>query len=315
MSSDVLEMGAIGGVCAAALTPLDSHEAPDPDATVAHCRRLFALSCNAINLLGTTGEAMSFSVAQRLSIMEAVAASDLPLSACIVGTGAAALADAIVLTRAATEFGFAGALVMPPFYFKDIAEEGMLRFFSRLIEGVRNDALRIYLYHFPYLSGVSFTPSLVTRLRAEFPDIVVGLKDSSGVPGYAEAIVAAAPIAVFPSSETTLGVARARGFAGCISATVNVSASLAAAVWRRSASDGARASRDEEQLTEIRAAIAAYPLVPAVRSTLASLANDSSWRRMMPPLHGLAGTDEAVLASRLGAIPAFASIRAAVACA
>jgi 4-hydroxy-tetrahydrodipicolinate synthase len=182
MSSDHSLAASIGGVCAAAVTPLDRFDAPDPVATVAHCRRLFALGCDAINLLGTTGEAMSFSCAQRMTIMEAVAASELPLAGCIVGTGASALADAVVLTRAAADLGFAGALVMPPFYFKNMTDDGLLRFFSRLIELVDRAALRVYLYHFPYLSGISFSPALVARLYERFGETIAGLKDSSGVP-------------------------------------------------------------------------------------------------------------------------------------
>jgi 4-hydroxy-tetrahydrodipicolinate synthase len=315
MSSDHSLAASIGGVCAAAVTPLDRFDAPDPVATVAHCRRLFALGCDAINLLGTTGEAMSFSCAQRMTIMEAVAASELPLAGCIVGTGASALADAVVLTRAAADLGFAGALVMPPFYFKNMTDDGLLRFFSRLIELVDRAALRVYLYHFPYLSGISFSPALVARLYERFGETIAGLKDSSGVPGYAESIVAVAPIAVFPSAETALDAGRARGFAGCISATVNVSAPLAAAVWHGAQRDPVAAARDQTELTAIRTAIAAYPLVPAIRGVLASMLNDATWRRMVPPLHALPIEDETALAERLQSLPAFAALREAVACA
>lgn len=314
MSSDEAIVRGIAGVCAAAVTPLDLFDAPDAAATVVHCRRLFALGCDAINLLGTTGEAMSFSVAQRLSVMEAVATSGLPLAACIVGTGASALADSVVLTRAAADLGFAGALVMPPFYFKDNTDDGLMRFFTRLLDSVDRPA-PVYLYHFPYLSGVSFSPALVGRLCAAFPGRIAGLKDSSGVAGYAESIVAAAPLAVFPSSETTLGTGRARGFAGCISATVNISAPLAAAVWHGAANDPDRAARDQEQLTAIRTAVAAYPLVPALRSVLAAFSGDPAWRRMMPPLQALRGADETALAARLESVPAFAELREAFVCA
>ena len=135
------------------------------------------------------------------------------------------------------------------------------------------------------------------------------------MPGYAESIVASAPLAVFPSSEATLANGRARGFAGCISATVNISAPLAAAVWRGAASDPGRSARDQEQLGEIRAAIAAYPLVPALRGVLASLLGDPAWKRMMPPLHVLPAADETALAARLASVPAFAVVREAFACA
>lgn len=295
------------GVCAATLTPLDEARAPDHAALIAHCRRLLANGCDAINLLGTTGEATSFSVDARLGVMEAVAASGLPLSRFMVGTGAAAFADALTLTRAAVRLGFAGALVIPPFYFKNITDDGMFAYYDALIERVGDERLRLYLYHFPQLSGFAFSPPLVARIAAAFGRTLAGLKDSSGAAGYAESIVAVCPdIAVFPSSEAALGDAAAKGFAGCISATVNVSAPLAGDIWR-----GARGSH--AALGAIRALLARHQLVPAIRAVMASLRGDDGWLRLMPPLAPLGpqATDE--LLRSLDAIPDFAAVRRAFA--
>ena len=308
MSRDQSRTSPVRGVCAAALTPITNDFEPDLPAVVAHCRRLFALGCDAINLLGTTGEAMSFSLRQRLRVMQAIAESDLDTSAFMVGTGAAAFEDAVTLTRAAVTYGFAGALVMPPFYFKDPGDDGLVRFFERLVERVGHAGTALYLYHFPKLSGIAFAPQLVARLVDALPGVVVGLKDSSGVAGFAESIVAAASIDVFPSSESMLSVARERGFAGCISATLNVSAPLAARVWRGLA-------REQDDLSTVRTAIAGHPLVPALRALVATLSHDDGWRRPMPPLDAFDRRSGAALLERLDAIPAFSIVREAFACA
>ncbi len=289
----------IGGVCAAALTRLTVNGEPDGPATAEHCRRLLDGGCDAINLLGTTGEAMSLSVPQRSTVMRAVASSGIPLEACLVGTGASALADAVVLTRHARDLGFAGALVVPPFYFKKNSEDGIVDYFDELLERVGRPHPPVYLYHFPQLSGVWFSPRLVARLYARYPETIIGLKDSSGEPGYAESIVAAAPVAVYPSSEASLSVARERGFAGCISATLNVTAPLAAAVWRSRASASAAASGADKRVSAVREAVAEYPLVPALRALVARFTGDEAWRRMLPPLRALSPTAEATLVERL----------------
>jgi 4-hydroxy-tetrahydrodipicolinate synthase len=298
----------LGGVCAATLTPFDSAGAPDCTALIAHCRRLLGNGCDAINLLGTTGEATSLSVRERLDVMEAVAASGLPLERFMVGTGAAAYADALTLTRAATALGFAGALIIPPFYFKNLTDDGVLRYYDRLVAHA-GDGLRLYLYNFPQLSGFAFSPLLVLRLATAFGPVMQGIKDSSGSADYAESVVAACPsIDVFPSSESGLSEAKAKGFAGCISATVNVSAPLAGRVW---SGDGER----QRALTAIRTSFAKHQLVPALRAVMSSLLADPAWLRMQPPLIELAEPAAARLIAELDMIPDFAGIRETFACA
>jgi 4-hydroxy-tetrahydrodipicolinate synthase len=212
------------------------------------------------------------------------------------------------LTRAAGEFGFGGALVIPPFYYTDVGDDGVLHYYDSLVTSLGNARPHLYLYHFPQLSGLGFSPALVARLVTAFSGMIVGLKDSSGVAGYADAVVAACPtLDVFPSSEGTLVDAGTRGYAGCISATVNVSAPLAARVWS-GAREGAPA------LAAIRAAIVQHPVVPAVRAVTASLLADGSWSRPIPPLLPLDADAAARLVAELDMIPEFASIRDIYAC-
>jgi dihydrodipicolinate synthase/N-acetylneuraminate lyase len=150
------------GVIAAAATPITEDFEPDRARFIALCRKLLAQGCDGLNICGTTGEATSFTAAQRMAIMSAAAAA-LPLTRLMVGTGAAALADTIALTKHAADLGFAGALIIPPFYYKDITDDGMLQFFARIVAVTAEKPIGLYLYNFPALSGVPYTPASKIR--------------------------------------------------------------------------------------------------------------------------------------------------------
>jgi 4-hydroxy-tetrahydrodipicolinate synthase len=291
--------GLLHGVVAASLTPLDAQLNPDTDLLERHCRWLLGNGCDGINLMGTTGEATSLSIGQRLAVMESVAASGLPLERFMVGTGASALADTVTLTARAVALGFAGALVIPPFYFKNLGEDGAFAYYSLLIDRVGDRELALYLYHYPALSGVPFSLSLIGRLMAAYPNTLVGLKDSSGDLAYSHSVASAFPeLDVFPSSEAVLLDARERGYAGCISATLNVTARLAGRAWARDAEAQAGAS-------ELRAIIARYPLVAAIRHVVRDLFRDARWAQIMPPLEPLTKAQALELDAALHAHPAY----------
>ncbi len=287
-------MNTLKGVISAAATPLRSDLSIDLDRLAAHCRWLLGEGgCDGVNLLGTTGEATSFSAEQRLETMRAVAKAGLPLDRFMVGTGAAALDDAVRLTAEARALGFAGALLLPPFYYKGIDAAGVTAYVETLISRVGADGLKLYLYHFPANSGVPFTIEAVTRLREAYPDVLRGLKDSSGDLDYSAALAKKLPgFDVFPSAEASLGRAAELGFAGCISATANVTGPFAQTGW--SGEDGARAG-GIAAATNIRAALAKFPLVAAVKATLALMTGEAAWRRMMPPLSELTKTELSAL--------------------
>jgi 4-hydroxy-tetrahydrodipicolinate synthase len=304
----VSEISSIRGVCVATLTPLHPSLQPDLDALLRWLRRLFDAGCDAVNLLGTTGEAVSLSVAQRLEIVRAVAASGLPLERMMVGTGAAAFSDAVHLTQAVTDLGFGGALAIPPFYYKEIDDGAVVAYYSALVERVDRPSLRLYLYHFPALSGVPFSLASIGALLERFPRTIAGIKDSAGQAGFAESLVAAFPaLDVFPSSEVRLLDGRADGFAGCISASVNVTAPLAARLWAASPAD-----RDalvlRQQVAAIRSALTGAGLIPALRSTVARLCRDDGWLTTLPPLLPLSPAQRRALDAQLDALPGFASI-------
>jgi 4-hydroxy-tetrahydrodipicolinate synthase len=283
----------IRGVVAAVATPVDDDFAPDVDRLVAHSRWLLANGCDGLNVLGTTGGFASFSAAQRVRVMRALAESGLPLGTMMVGTGTAAFEDTVALTNTAVETGFAGALVIPPFYYKNVTGDGVFAYFARVIDAVGEARLRLYLYNFPAMSGVPFTVPLVARLVEAYPGVVVGLKDSSNDAAYVAALHEAFPdLDVFPSSESVLANARRAGYAGCISATANVTSALAARVW--SGDDDVQPA-----LAAIREAIASVPLIAACHHLVGEMHGDPAWRRVPPPLYPL---DEREIARLHGAL-------------
>ncbi|MGI6856495.1 dihydrodipicolinate synthase family protein [Mesorhizobium sp. 1B3] len=298
-------MNTLRGVIAAAATPLTDDHAIDFDRLVGHCRYLLGEGgCDGINLLGTTGEATSFSLDQRLAAMQAVAASGLPLSRFMVGTGAAAFDDACRLTAEAKALGFAGALLLPPFYYKGIDSDAVVAYVTAVTERVGPDGLSLYLYHFPANSGVPYAPDAVAWLRDHFPETLKGLKDSTGDLDYSGGLAKLLPgFDVFPSAEAAIGKAAELGLAGCISATANVTGPFAQAAFT-----GRTQAEREAALAEavrIRAEIARFPLVAAVKETLALLSGEATWRRMMPPLSPLAGNERESLAKALRATALF----------
>ncbi|MDR3470295.1 MAG: dihydrodipicolinate synthase family protein [Devosia sp.] len=267
----------LSGVIAAVPTPIDAAGEPDVERFLAHARWALANGCDGLNVLGTTGEATSFSSRQRAGVMRA-AADGLDRARLMVGTGTPDLETTIALTRLAAELGFAGALLLPPYYYKGVPEEGLLGWFNAVVEATRATPIDLYLYNFPQMTGVPYTPALVRRLVSAFGNRIVGAKDSSGDLAYAAELAKIASFRVFPSNETALGRARLDGFAGCISATVNISAREAAALWADPA-DAAMA----ERVRYLRTAISAEPLVPGVKYLLSRRFRDPDWRRTALP--------------------------------
>jgi 4-hydroxy-tetrahydrodipicolinate synthase len=267
------------GVIAAIVTPVDASGAPDRERFLKLARFLLDNGCDGLNVLGTTGEATSFTAEQRISLMSAIAKAGLPLDRMMVGTGAVAVGDAMRITRHAAELGFAGALVLPPFYYKGVSHDGVVRYFDAIVAASAAPAIPIYLYHFPALSGVPYELDLIRRLLDTFGGRIAGLKDSSGDLPYArEAAALKRGFAVFPSNEATLLEARTGVFAGCISATANLNADLCARGFH---------AGDEAALktaVSIRQLFDGLPLVPGIKALLAHIHRDPRLAETLPPL-------------------------------
>jgi 4-hydroxy-tetrahydrodipicolinate synthase len=276
------------GVIAAVATAVDANGEPDCARSTALARYLLDNGCDGLNVLGTTGEATSFSLPQRQRVMSAYREAGLPMERLMVGTGAAALADAIALTKHAAELGFAGALVLPPFYYKGVPDDGLLAALDAILNATAQKPIPIYLYHFPAQSGLPWHLKLIRRVLGTFGHRIVGLKDSSGDMSYArEAATISPQFEVFPSNEAALMEARSGSFAGCISATANLNADLCARAYR----DGDQALLDEA--VAIRKLFDGKPLVAGVKALLAHIHGDPSWARVMPPLHAFSAGDRA----------------------
>lgn len=277
------------GVIAAVPTPVTPEGDPDTERFLRHAAWALANGCDGLNVLGTTGEANSFSAIQRRNLM-AAAATGLDRARLMVGTGTPDLATTIALTRFAHEQGFAAALVLPPFYYKGVSDDGLFAWFSRVAAATEDTPIPLYLYNFPQMTGLTFSPALARRLKAAFPERIVGAKDSSGDLGYASELARIEGFDVFPSSETALAKAAGEGYAGCISATVNVAPALSAALWN----DQANAKLLGEAKAA-REAVSAQPLIPAVKYLVGRVHEDEAFERILPPHLELTAEQKAAL--------------------
>lgn len=271
-------MSGIRGIWAAALTPVTADHQPDAAKAIPYYRELLENGCDGINVLGTTGEAMSFSAAQRERYMQALAGGGLPMQRLMAGTGAASLDDAVRLTRAALDCGFAAALIMPPFFYRDAPDDGIVAFFDALMAAVNPPRKSLLLYNFPRMTGITLHAALVDRLMAASGDRIFGMKDSSNdAQLQAEIVVGRREVSVFPGSESDLREAKRRGAAGCISGSV--------ALWPRLANSVFENGNDAQarELTRLRASLDGLPLVGAVRYLTARSHSDPDWERAMPP--------------------------------
>ncbi len=220
---------------------------------------------------------MSVAVKDRLRFMESIAVG-LPPSALMVGTGATAFHDAVELTKAAFAFGFGAALVLPPFYYRDVTDAGVVRFFGDLIERAQPPAGGIFLYNFPRMSGLTFHAKLVETLLTEFPKAIGGMKDSSNNVELERELHARCPeFAILPGSEELLPHVLEEGLAGCISGSVCLWPELAAEAWRE---------RDMAEAMQVRGLRLAFPapFIPAVRARVAAEQKNEAWLRSIPPL-------------------------------
>ncbi len=283
-------MSKLRGVIAAIATATDGAGAPECPRSVALARFLLDHGCDGLNVLGTTGEATSYSLAQRQTVMNAYRAAGLPLDRMMVGTGAAALADAVTLTRHAAELGFGAALVLPPFYYKGVPDDGLAAYVAAIVAATAERPIPLYLYHYPQLSGVPWKVGLIRRLLAGHGPRIAGLKDSSGDMSYAREAAAIDPaFKVFPTTEAVLLEARNGAFAGCISATANLNADLCARAFH--AGDAAA----HDAAVAIRKLFDGRPLVAGVKTLLAHIHGDPAWAAVMPPLAAFPAADRAAV--------------------
>lgn len=280
------------GIIAAVPTTIDADGTPQKQPFIDHCRWALANGCDGLNVLGSTGEANSLSMQNRMMVME-WAANNLDKKKLMVGTATPALDETIALTRHADDLGYEVALVLPPYYYKPLSDSGLIGWFSALHEALGTRQIAIYFYNFPQMTGVTISPAVIEHLHKTWPTRFAGIKDSSGKLEYCRTLTRAMPnLAVFPSSETSLAEAAKSGFAGCISATANLTSKWCAKVWATKDNPDQDAL---EKLSTTRATVTANPLVPGIKYLVAHRTKQAVWENVMQPFEKLTNTQKAAL--------------------
>lgn len=273
-----------GRVWSPVITPIGADLAPDTERFVAHCRWLLDKEVG-LAVFGTNSEANSLSVQEKIRLLDALIDAGFPAARLMPGTGSCALPDTVAQTRHAVAKGVEGVLMLPPFYYKDVSDEGLFRYFSEVIERVGDDRLRIYLYHIPPVSQVSLSLALIERLLKAYPKNVTGLKDSSGDWSNTQAVIerfGRDGFQVYAGSESFLLQTLRAGGAGCISATANVNPGPIARL-ARTWQDG---DADEQQaaLVRTRKIFERFPVIAALKAATARFSGGEQWARLRPPL-------------------------------
>ena len=287
------------GVLVPVLTPFTPSGAPDAGRFVAFCRWLLDQGAGGLAIFGTTSEANSMSPGERMELLDRLIEAGVPAAKLMPGTGACAMTDAAMLMRHAVDHGCGGVLMLPPFYYKGVSDDGIFAFISGVIDKVGSPALKLFLYHIPPMAVVGFSLDLVGRLITAYPETVVGLKDSSGDWSNTAALLERFPgFAVFPGSEVFLLDGLRKGAVGCITASGNVNVRGIKKVydnWR-----GAQADALQAEITTLRNTLQAYPMVPALKRIVAHYHNDPHWAAVRPPLVPLSQAQSAALIADLG---------------
>lgn len=273
------------GVVAAMLTPFEPSGAIAHDLYLKHARSLLAEGCAGVVPFGTTGEAASVGIEERMDALERLVAGGVPAARLVPGTGTTALADTARLTRHAVDLGCAAVLVLPPFYYPSVSDDGLFAYYRDLIARVDRPSLRIVLYHIPQVAGVGLSLGLVRRLKAAFPDAVVGIKDSSGDRANLQVLLEIENLAVYPGSELLLPEALSAGGPGCITATANANAAaIARLVALRESADAPRFRDAFEAVRRVRLAVQEAGAIPGQKALMALRTGDARWRAVRPPL-------------------------------
>ena len=292
------DVNRLSGVLSPVVTPFNADLSPDADRLIKQCQWLLSQNVG-LAVFGTNSEANSLSVDEKIDLLVRLKEAGVDTSRMMPGTGCCALTDTVRLTAHATKLGCAGTLMLPPFYYKGVSDEGIFANFAEVIERVASESLRIYLYHIPPIAQVGFSVDLIERLVTRYPKTVVGIKDSSGDWDNTYSMLDRKwdDFRIFVGSESFLLANMRNGGAGCISATANVNPAAIDDLYQNWKADNA----DDLQraLDEVRDTVMAYPMIPALKATVAEFGGDDAWRAVRPPLVSLDADKSAALAAAL----------------
>ena len=274
------------GVLSPVLTPFTKDLKPDLRRLVKLCHWLSSQNV-ALVLFGTTSEANSLSLEEKISLLDDLIDAGINPSLLMPGTGCCSITETVQLTSHAVKLGCKGALILPPFYYKDISDDGLFRSYAETIERVGNSALNIYLYHIPPVSGVSISLDLIERLIIRYPNVIAGIKDSSGNWKNTQSILERRwdDFRVFAGSERFLLQTMRAGGVGCISATANINPNAIYNLykdWKINQADNL-----QKQLNQVRTILESYPMIPALKSVVSYYSNHPDWTMVRPPFISL----------------------------
>ena len=288
----------LSGVLSPVVTPFKDNLDPDPERLIKQCQWLLSQNVG-LAVFGTNSEANSLSVDEKILLLDQLAAAGVDTGRMMPGTGCCALTDSVKLTAHAAKLGCAGTLMLPPFYYKGVSDEGIFASFAEVIERVGDESLRIYLYHIPPIAQVGFSVDLIERLVTRFPRTIVGIKDSSGDWDNTASMLERKwdDFRVFVGSESFLLANMRNGGAGCISATANVNPAAIDRLFKSWQNDDAE--QQQQALDDIRNTVMAYPMIPALKATVADFSGDGQWRTVRPPLLPLNEEKSVALAKAL----------------
>ena len=272
------------GIWPAMLTPLDEALNIDHAKLVAHAQSLLKAGCGGVTIFGTTGEGPSFSLSERKEALEQLIARGFPADRIMVSTSCAALIETTELTQHAVDLGVHGCLVLPPFFFKGVSDEGIVNGYAQVIDSVNRNNWRLYLYHIPQVIGVSLTHKVIRQLVSRYPKIIVGIKDSACDRAHSEGLAKAfmPPLTVYVGYEPDLTTMGPLGSSGAISGLANF---MPRVVHRMVLSSTApQTAQDAKRIDGMLQLLKPHSLMPALKGVMAALNHDASWLRVRPPL-------------------------------
>ena len=288
----------LSGVLSPVVTPFKNDLSPDADLLIKQCQWLLSQNVG-LAVFGTNSEANSLSVDEKIMLLDRLVEAGVDTGRMMPGTGCCALTDTVKLTAHAAKLGCAGTLMLPPFYYKGVSDEGIFASFAEVIERVGDESLRIYLYHIPPIAQVGFSVDLIDRLVKTYPSTIVGIKDSSGDWDNTYSMLERKwdDFRIFVGSESFLLANMRNGGAGCISATANVNPAAIDRLYQTWQNEDADAQ--QQALDDIRDTVMAYPMIPALKATVAEFSGEEQWRTVRPPLVNLDADQSAELAAAL----------------
>ncbi len=293
----------LSGVFAPTLTPVHADLSPDVERWIDFCKSLLDDGCHGLCPFGTTSEANSFSMEERMEMLEQLVDAGVDPAVLMPGAGMCAVPDSVRLAEHAVNLGCAGVLMLPPFYYKGVPDDGIFAAIAETIERVGDERLRIYLYHIPPIAQVGFSIGLIERLITTYPDTVVGIKDSSGDWNNLHNLLTNFPsISIFAGTEKFLIPGLRLGGAGIISAMANVIPGTLRHLYDNWLSENADTL--QENANHTRSVLSTYPTIPALKAVVSHQRQDEAWRTVRPPLVALGDERRAEALTSLGLLGA-----------